>query len=743
MTGRIKIPPRWCQHKDILYGFLSLEEAEKIVRAELSDDHVVTIHAYYGKEKRAGRTRTIAAAVSVKYHEKLQSNRRRHQESGADDPGQRPKPGQETAVDAAEAAAPDKTGWVRRKGSAFVNTSKDHLNSDSFGVPQGEAADAQPSPVADQPPKNPEHPNPNNVAESTFGWTVLEQQENELRRKKMQQPVKPEPKKAAPAAKQPPASRESRSIVPKNNGTAGRTAKEILEEKMAEESRAREAANLKTPDPRPKAEKPQVQPEPPRPVRQKSPARAVIGAKWVKKNAPPAPVDAPAPEKPKQKSKTRWVKKNTPDDLQNAAGNNADTQGPTQFFDDQEIDVQQVDAALPIKKAVEKPLPAVEKPPKQRQQAEVKIAPKNVDRKTPPAKPEKEKPEVPPKASPPEPSRWNRAALDESAPSDKASGTSRFFDLDEPLAPENENDAEHVVDDLDLDEETRFFEFADEIFPEDPEPDDQGDDIYDGFDSADGDDERSMESLDTAFDGILSFDRPLQEKRRSEDRQNPDEPGNGRARKQNRDFSDSFEEHLLPADAIDADFEEPEPPARSTDRPGRTERPAGKRPAPPRQNTRATIERTTTSSGNTVISIKADPSLTPDTTLQRIAHAQAEADAMNDGGKGSAASELAEIVRSKLKGDSLKDLNKIIPYEEGRRFVRHIFKSREKQYRDFLNLLNYTANWQLASDLIYRYFDEKGVDPYCREALEFSNRVYLRYFPHDIAVFKGERLKFG
>lgn len=107
-----------------------------------------------------------------------------------------------------------------------------------------------------------------------------------------------------------------------------------------------------------------------------------------------------------------------------------------------------------------------------------------------------------------------------------------------------------------------------------------------------------------------------------------------------------------------------------------------------------------------------------------------------------ASAALAEKVRRRLTGSSLGDLHQIISPEEKRRFVRELFQNREKPFRDFLNLLNYTPSWEVASQLIEKYFEERGLDPYSRGALAFSTKVYIRYFPKDIAIHKGRPIRF-
>ena len=109
--------------------------------------------------------------------------------------------------------------------------------------------------------------------------------------------------------------------------------------------------------------------------------------------------------------------------------------------------------------------------------------------------------------------------------------------------------------------------------------------------------------------------------------------------------------------------------------------------------------------------------------------------------KGSEA--LQELLRRRMSARRLVDLQKLIGVDDGSLFLRKLFRNQEIRFRDFINLLNYTPDWDQAFELIDRYFDEAGIDPFSREALLFTTRVYIRYFSRDIAVHRGHILKFS
>lgn len=106
-----------------------------------------------------------------------------------------------------------------------------------------------------------------------------------------------------------------------------------------------------------------------------------------------------------------------------------------------------------------------------------------------------------------------------------------------------------------------------------------------------------------------------------------------------------------------------------------------------------------------------------------------------------AADQLADLVSGKMRGDHLEDLGRIISPKQRKRFVKKIFSKKEKKYLEFISLMNSTPTWKHASNLIDNYFFQQGINPYSREALEFSDIVYNRYFPKDIAVNKGHEFK--
>lgn len=112
------------------------------------------------------------------------------------------------------------------------------------------------------------------------------------------------------------------------------------------------------------------------------------------------------------------------------------------------------------------------------------------------------------------------------------------------------------------------------------------------------------------------------------------------------------------------------------------------------------------------------------------------------GGRASAAEQLADLVGQKMRGDHLEDINRLISPKQRKKFIKKIFNKKETQFQEFLSLMNNTPTWKHASNLIDSYFYQQGINPYSKEALEFSDLVYNRYFPKDIAMNKGQEFKY-
>lgn len=96
------------------------------------------------------------------------------------------------------------------------------------------------------------------------------------------------------------------------------------------------------------------------------------------------------------------------------------------------------------------------------------------------------------------------------------------------------------------------------------------------------------------------------------------------------------------------------------------------------------------------------------------------------------ADDLAEHVAKQIMSDRpLDDLNSIIGRRSKRRFVKKLFKKKEKEYNDFVDRINSIQSWKDASKLIDEEFYNREINPYSKEAIAISDIIYLRFFPKD------------
>ncbi|GAB4182988.1 MAG: hypothetical protein Kow00108_19950 [Calditrichia bacterium] len=92
--------------------------------------------------------------------------------------------------------------------------------------------------------------------------------------------------------------------------------------------------------------------------------------------------------------------------------------------------------------------------------------------------------------------------------------------------------------------------------------------------------------------------------------------------------------------------------------------------------------------------------------------------------------QLADLVAQKLAADShqLESLQSIISKKDQKKFIKKLFKKNSKAFDKLIKQLDDTSQWKQASLIIDQYFYDYGVNPYSKEAIEFSDLVYTRYF---------------
>jgi len=103
------------------------------------------------------------------------------------------------------------------------------------------------------------------------------------------------------------------------------------------------------------------------------------------------------------------------------------------------------------------------------------------------------------------------------------------------------------------------------------------------------------------------------------------------------------------------------------------------------------------------------------------------------------ADEMANFVASQIKSDKpLEDINDLIVGRNRKKIIKKLFKKKEEQFKKFVQSLNQLPAWKDASVIIDEEFYERGINPYSKEAIMFSDIVYLRFFPKDKYVGEHE-----
>ncbi len=96
------------------------------------------------------------------------------------------------------------------------------------------------------------------------------------------------------------------------------------------------------------------------------------------------------------------------------------------------------------------------------------------------------------------------------------------------------------------------------------------------------------------------------------------------------------------------------------------------------------------------------------------------------------ANDLADFVAKQISSDSpLEDLHEMIKGRIRKKIIKKLFKKKENEFVDFVDHLNALATWKDASRVIDDEFYERGINPYSKEAIAFSDIIYMRFFPKD------------
>lgn len=100
--------------------------------------------------------------------------------------------------------------------------------------------------------------------------------------------------------------------------------------------------------------------------------------------------------------------------------------------------------------------------------------------------------------------------------------------------------------------------------------------------------------------------------------------------------------------------------------------------------------------------------------------------------KSKVAEDLAEHLARQIASEGpLENLQNMIKGRTRRKILKKLFKKNEQVFNEFLNKLNGIHTWKEASHFIDDTFYEMNINPYSKEAIMFSDIVYMRYFPKD------------
>jgi hypothetical protein len=96
------------------------------------------------------------------------------------------------------------------------------------------------------------------------------------------------------------------------------------------------------------------------------------------------------------------------------------------------------------------------------------------------------------------------------------------------------------------------------------------------------------------------------------------------------------------------------------------------------------------------------------------------------------ADDMANFVASQIQSDKpMEDLNSMVVGRTRKKIIKKLFNKKENEFLSFVNLINEQTAWKDASVVIDNEFYERGINPYSKEAIMFSDLIYIRFFPKD------------
>jgi hypothetical protein len=119
----------------------------------------------------------------------------------------------------------------------------------------------------------------------------------------------------------------------------------------------------------------------------------------------------------------------------------------------------------------------------------------------------------------------------------------------------------------------------------------------------------------------------------------------------------------------------------------------------------------------------------------------AEVEVQPSQAKGSVADEMADFVASQIKSDQpMQNLNDMVTGRTRKKIIKKLFNKDENDFTSFINSVSEQTAWKEASVIIDEEFYERGINPYSKEAIVFSDLIYLRFFPKDKYVGEQDHI---
>ena len=79
----------------------------------------------------------------------------------------------------------------------------------------------------------------------------------------------------------------------------------------------------------------------------------------------------------------------------------------------------------------------------------------------------------------------------------------------------------------------------------------------------------------------------------------------------------------------------------------------------------------------------------------------------------------------------MQDMNSMVVGRTRKKIIKKLFQKKENEFLSFANMINEQTAWKDASVVIDNEFYERGINPYSKEAIMFSDLIYIRFFPKD------------